>query len=118
MNESADNDRLLSDILAEGTRPGFREALLGQTLRLARRRRRFRQARRGASVLAAVAGVVFLLWRSMPPTFPTQAETPYALVRTQPLLAAIVSTTPLGPGHLVSSAPAAEVVTTKAANPS
>ena len=48
MNRPTDNERLLDDMLSEAVPADFREALLGETLRLACRRRRWRQTRRAA----------------------------------------------------------------------
>lgn len=61
MNPRADNQELLDDVLAEASPADFRAALLDGTLRLARRRRRFRQTRRAAGVLAVVVLSVILV---------------------------------------------------------
>ena len=87
MSDPRHSERLLSDVLGEGTSADFREGLLSQTLRLAHRRRRFRQARRATSALAVVAGLGLLVWHQLPSGrrpigLPAR---PYALVRTQPL---------------------------------
>src|SRR5438552_12672726 len=81
MKNSPDNERLLADVLAEESDPGFREALLGQTLHLVRRQRRFRKVRRAGSALAVLAGLVLFVWRFLPsppplPPPPAQALTP------------------------------------------
>jgi hypothetical protein len=88
MNELNDNDQLLTDVLGEGTSPGFREGLLEDTLRRVRRRRRFRHVRQGISVLAVLAVVSLLLVRRPAPVHRGPAEVatrPYTLVRTRPL---------------------------------
>ena len=97
MNDRAKKERLLNEILAEETPAGFREVLLEDTLRLARRRRHFRQTRRAVSALAVVAGLALVVWRSLMPTgIPPEPSRPYVLVRTQPLpLQAVVATQPL-----------------------
>src|SRR5438270_627634 len=82
MNESQDNERLLADILAEGDVAGRREALLGNTLKLVRRRRHFRQVRRGAYTLVLIAAVALVLWRhGAPVNLPPLPAKPYTLVR-------------------------------------
>ena len=107
MNDPRHNERLLADVLGEGISADFREGLLNETLRLARRRRRFRQARRAASALAVLVGLGLLVWHQFPSNLgPTGLPAkPYALVRTQPLPpAAWVATRPLSPANLVASA--------------
>src|SRR5690242_10434348 len=96
MIPSPDNERLLADVLAEGSDPRLREALLAQSLHLVRRQRKFRQARRVTSVIAGVIGLLLLVWRFVPlsPTGSLSAKS-YNLVRTQPMPAsAIIQTTP------------------------
>ena len=65
-NDPGHNDRLLADVLNEGVAADFREGLLNETLRLARRRRGFRQVRRAASALAVLVGVGLLVWHQFP----------------------------------------------------
>src|SRR5437588_2059373 len=106
MNNSPDNERLLADVLAEEGDPSFRELLLGQTLHLVRRQRRFRKIRRATSVVAVIAGLMLLVWRFLPSPSnkPLAPAKPYTLVRTQPLPAsAIVGTTPFPPSNLITS---------------
>lgn len=116
MSERRDNERLLSDILAEDSPAGQREALLADTLSQVRRRRRFRQAQRGACAITvlAVAGLVFL--RHGPPTnSPPSPTKPYFLIQTLPLrTTAIVESRQLPPANLVSSTPTTAVVSTVA----
>jgi hypothetical protein len=90
MNRQNDNERLLADVLAEADVVGFRAALFDETLRLARRRRRFRQARRAIPVVTVFVGLALLMWRPQPPQS-TPRETMqrnYAVVLSQPLPAA------------------------------
>lgn len=58
MNGRTDNERLLDDLLGDD----FGPALLGETLRHVRRRRRWRQTRRigGTMGLLAVIGIAIL----------------------------------------------------------
>lgn len=117
MNDRRDRESLLNDILAEEAPPGFREDLLGGTLRLVRRRRRARRARQAALVLAVVAGVCLAVWRPRTPTvLPPAPARPYALVRTQPVAAgAWLESKPFSPAGVVASAATAQVVTTAVA---
>ena len=117
MNRPTDNERLFTDALADAGPSGFREHLLGETLRLARRRRQFRQMRRGA---VAVAFIVLLAMWLMPRNASHRAKTEtatesYRLVETQPLPAsAIVVTMPFA-GQIVASIPATSIITTAGA---
>lgn len=121
MNDRRQNERFLNDVLSEGISADFREGLLNQTLRLARRLRRFRQARRAATALAVVVGLGLVVWQRLPSNLrPTGIPAkPYTVVRTQPLPAsAWVATMPLSPAHLVVSASTVNmVVTAKAGVP-
>src|ERR1039457_506831 len=67
MNHETDNEQLLADVLAEAAPTDFREALLGETLRLARRRRRWRQTRRAAALLVALGLLAVLVRQNLPP---------------------------------------------------
>ena len=115
MNEPGHNDRLLADVLSEGVAADFREGLLNETLRLARRRRGFRQVRRAASALAVLVGLGLLVWHQFP-SVPAPAALPgrpYAIILTQPLpQAAWVATRPLSPANLVISARTGNIVVT------
>jgi hypothetical protein len=123
MNHEPDNEQLLADVLAEAAPADFREALLGKTLRLAHRHRRWRQTRCAAALLAAL-GLLAVLFRQNFPPHPlapipvAKAKTKgYELVRTQPLSSgAIVITRPLSAGQLVASAATAEMVQTGSGN--
>src|ERR1039458_965474 len=106
MNDPRQNERLLTDVLSEGSSVDFREGLLNQTLRMARRRRHFRQAQQAASALAVFVGIGLLVWRHVPSAIGPASlpAKPYALVRTQPLPpAAWVATRPLSPANLLVS---------------
>jgi hypothetical protein len=117
MNRKADNDQLLADVLSEAAPADFREALLDSTLRLARRRRRFRQVRRGTMVLAVLGLAAILVWRYVPQhrAVVPPAAASYRLVHTQPLPASgIVTTQPFSPHRLIASAATVELVRTTA----
>jgi hypothetical protein len=117
MNEPPHNERLLADILAEGSVAGRRDALLGETLRLARNRRRFRQGRRGAYALALVtAGLLVFRRQDPPPEAGPKPTKLYVLVRTQPLAkSAWVESQPLSAASLISSVPTTGILTTAGA---
>jgi hypothetical protein len=123
MNHEPDNKQLLADVLAEAAPAVFREALLGETLRLARRRRRWRQTRRAAALFVALGLLAVLVWQNLPqrpvasmPVAKAKVKN-YELVRTQPLSAgAVVVTRPLSADQLVASVTTAETVQTSSGN--
>ena len=123
MNHEPDNGRLLNDVLSEAAPANFREVMLGETLCLVRRRRRWRQTRRAAALVVALGLLAVLVWQNVPPRpaapMPlAKAEVKsYQLVRTQPLPAsAIVTTCPLTAGQFIASAATVEMVQTTAGN--
>jgi len=106
MNRPTDHEHLLADVLAGEDGAGFREALFSETLRLARRRRYFRQARRAATALAVLGGLCLLVWHSLPRRvkLPEARQQNYAVVHSQPLpAAALVMTRPLAVDQRVAS---------------
>src|ERR1035438_6180185 len=113
MNERTDNEELLAEMLAEASPADFRAAMLAETLRLARRRRQFRQVRPAAGflVLMGLLAVLATQHFSKPPvgSLPLAkkvARQSYELVRTQPLPAsAIVSTRSFSATGLAASVP-------------
>jgi hypothetical protein len=114
MNPASDHERLLHDVLAAATPAGFREALLGETLRLARRRRRWRQTRRAGGALAVLALALIGGWRVWV-TEPVKSEIPASdqWVRSQPLRPdQIVRTQPLPIFNLVATVTTADVIHT------
>lgn len=122
MNNRAETENLLADVLAENVSPEFRAAALAATLRAARRRRQFRQLRKGAGifcavVLLAVVGKNFLKPPAVPaPQVKAVPKSSYELVRTQPLPAKdIVSTKSFSEIQIVSSSAATvmEIATTR-----
>lgn len=114
------NKPLLSDVLAEGSDADFREALLGHTLHIVRRKRRFRKVRQVAYASLMIAGLALVSFHFLVPKPPLskQFEPPYLLVTTQPLAAnAVISTTQ---GHsiaFISNSPTIELVTTSESPP-
>ena len=115
MNQPRDQERLLTDVLAEESAAGFREALLSETLGLVRRRRHVRQAWRAASALALIAGLGVVVWRILPPTAvaPGTASRGYEFVVSRPLPpAAVVVSQPFAADRVVASVRKAEVVRT------
>ena len=114
MNDRPDSERLLSDILAEDAPVGFREELLANTLRLARRRRHTRQTRRAVAALAIVLSLFFVAWHWLTPAArsPEPARR-YVLVRTRPLPPqAFIQTQPLARAAVVASRRVADILTT------
>ena len=115
MNRPTDHERLFIDALADAGPVGFRERLLGETLRLARRRRQFRQMRRVGTALVLVA--LLAIW-IRPRTVPYhRAKTEpsvesYRLVETQPLPASSIVVTQPFAGQTVASIPATSIITT------
>ena len=106
MNRPTDHEHLLAEVLAGEDAAGFREALFSETLRLARRRRHFRQARRAAAVMAVFVGLGWLGWHSLPRQgkSPEAMQQNYAVVHSQPLPAAArVMTRPLAVDQRVAS---------------
>jgi hypothetical protein len=119
MNHEPDNEHLLTDVFAEAAPAGFREVMLDQTLRLLRRRRRWRQTRHLAALLVALGLLAVLVRQNFPPhpLAPMPAAKAkiknYELVCTRPLSAgAIVVTRPLSADQLVASVATAEIVQT------
>ena len=122
MKRLTDHQRLLADALADEAPEGFREALLGETLCYARKRRRWRQARRGVAGLVALSLLAVLLRQVVPhhPAAPPVAVAVAAgsceIVHTQPLPAgAIVTTQPFSPDGLMASAATVVIVETAVA---
>ncbi len=110
MSLPLDHERLLDEVLADGLPADFRETLLGETLRLVRRRRRARQARRAGATLAVLAALVALVWKNVTTRPGTDGA---AIVRTRPLPAgALVVSRPLPAECLVTSVRTAGLVTT------
>jgi hypothetical protein len=86
MNSDSE-DPLLDDVLSEGAAGSFRQALLENTLRAVRRRRRFQKAGRGFLAAAAFFAVVALFRTASP------AASTVKIVRTKPLPSSMIVTT-------------------------
>jgi hypothetical protein len=121
MNDPAKNKPLLRDVLRDDQTGEFEEALLSQVLMLAKRRRRFRQARRAVLSLAVLAGVILVLARqwapvgSPPVVMTPPLPKPYILVQTRPAPAGLIfQSRPLSPACVVVSAPTRQVIATAA----
>lgn len=118
MIRRTDQERLLTDVLQEETGDGFHEALLGETLRLARRRRQVRLVQRVGGVFAILAVTAAItVWRR-PHTPVLEARPPapaYRLALSQPLpTSCVVSSRPLRADQVVVSTLASRVVHTTA----
>jgi hypothetical protein len=91
MNDDRKQQQLLKDVLAESSSPEFRAALLGESLRFARRRRQWRHARQLVGVvglLLLAGGLAGDYWRGRPTTRPWAGKpvpNGYRMVETQPL---------------------------------
>lgn len=116
MTNKNDQERLLDDVLVGEADAGFHEALLAETLRLARKRRRFRHAQRVGGVLAVVSVIAAVaIWRNprAPVIVPPPPAQNYQLTLSQPFPAAsMVSTRPLAADQLVASKTLASVLHT------
>jgi hypothetical protein len=120
MNDRLKSTELLDDVLAEGAPPALRAALLEQSLRIASRRRRWRQSRRwagAASVLLLAAWLAAHSWTPRPAAARPPSKRPAPnlcrFVETQPLaLGAVVMTRPMAAAAVISSrASVAEIAT-------
>src|SRR5690242_15175605 len=117
MKRPTDNERLFADALADTGPADFREHLLGETLRLARRRRRVRQVRHGAMMLAIIIALALWFWPRTPVRPPKTgvAFTSYRLVETQPLSTGAIVTTQPFTGSF-ASVPTINTITTAEAH--
>lgn len=112
MNRDTDRERLLADILAETAPTRFREDLLGETLRLAGRRRRVRRLRRATAALAVVGLLGTLAWQVLVTggtAFPSSAKS-YTLVRTVSFPNSAIITTQAFSGNRVMTSIASVAV--------
>lgn len=112
---NTDSKRLLDELIEETAPAAFREALMHETLRRVRRRRRVRALNQGLSLVALFTVLLALAWRAFvfqqPSLEPAQVqprrlEQPsYHLVRSQPLDQAMIVETRPGAVATVLSAP-------------
>lgn len=129
MKRETDNEELIDDVLAEAAPPDFRDALLGETLGLVRRRRRFRHARNVTGILALLGLLGFLVWPKNPklpalanvsPALKSVPQAPsgnYTLIGTQPLPGhSHVATQPITSAPVATSEPAVPIVQTTTGN--
>jgi hypothetical protein len=121
MNNRADKESLLAEVLAEASPGDFRATMLAEMLRLARRRRHFRQVRRFAGVLFVLGLLAVLVVKQTPKPAMVSAPPPdrivkqsYELVLTQPMPAsALISTRSFSGNQMVASVgTVVEIVTT------
>jgi hypothetical protein len=120
MTERFDQKQLLDDVLAESSPPDFRTALLGEVLRQARRRRRWRQSRSAMGLLVALFSTTWLVWHNRveklsavsPPRI-IPVVTSYQLVATQPFPAdaVVVTANSARAGTISSSATVVQIAT-------
>jgi hypothetical protein len=118
MNRRADNEDLLSDVLSETTPADFRAAMLNETLRCVGKRRRVKQMRGAAALLAVLGLIGFFAWSHLRPatTVPLQvvAEKSYQLIQTQPLRTGMIITSrPMTSEQMAVSTRAANIIETR-----
>jgi len=122
MEKKTDNEQLLNDVLTEAAPANFRDAMLGETLRAVRRRRRWRQTRRATALLTMLALCgVFIWWENLPqkpvisppPSAAKVVEKSYTLVETHPLPASdIITKQPMPSGRFIASTIGIKIVET------
>ena len=115
MSRATDQRRLLADMLAEAEPTGFRDEILGETLRLAGRRRRVRRIGQASTALAVLCLVGTLIWQFIWPGHgilaPKSANC--AIVRTETLPPnSMVHTQPFAAERVVASVASVDVVHT------
>ena len=114
MKKHSDQKQLLNDVLSESE--DFREAMLGETLRHVRSRRRTRRLWRVSPVLLVGA---LLAWHFIPtsPVAEKPAQRSVVITATAPLdPAAVIHTQPLAAKLMVSSTPSAYVIHTRSSS--
>lgn len=110
----------MGEVLSEGMPGEFRESLLTETLRLARKRRRVRQVRRFSSAIAALV-IIAAVMAGILTSHRGSVQTPrpgYQLILTAPLPESqIVTTRALPNNQIVTSVSTANIVSTTPGNP-
>lgn len=102
MNRKPDKEQLLDDVLTEATPTRFRDTLLSETLCLVKRRRRWRETRRAAALLALLALFGFFIRQDNLPQKST-APAPAAATKRKSLM--LVNTQTLPTGNVVARQP-------------
>ena len=95
MKNQEPSEQLLSDIFSDAISPAFRSALLSETLRLARRKRRARSVVKGVTATVAI-GIMAILggrFRTLTPGLAVPSTANFHLVETQPLARSYIVTT-------------------------
>jgi hypothetical protein len=119
MNDRGEQQELLDDVLAESSSPDFRASLLGETLRLARQRRRWRHTRQAGGVLATLILLAIISRQNQPENQPEKISTAHPLAK--PIAVAtsyhLVETQPLSAGAMVASVnfPAVKMISSESA---
>ncbi len=122
MKRDTDNEQLLNEVLSESAPAEFRDAMLRETVRLARSRRRSRQFRRAGLIMMVLLAAA-LLWPHFPhhtkvvqQAAPTVVEPNYTLVPNEPLpTEMIITTQPLVPQQVAASG-SVEIIETSTGN--
>ena len=121
MKRESDDEALLRDVFGEAAPASLRDAMLGESLRVVRRRHKIRRVGR-VTALLVVLGLAVVLFRQSTPrrpdvlskATPAMVEKSYTPVRSQPLpAAALVTTRPLSSGQFIGAAVLAGIVRTR-----
>lgn len=114
MSNPSGHERLFADALAEASPADFRARLLGETLRLAHRRKHVRQMRRAGITIGISAALALWLWPRTTAHHqnPAPAVTSYRLIETQPLPPSAIVTTRPFTGSVIASTLESSVITT------
>jgi len=121
VNRESENEGLLKDVFGEAAPADLREAMLGESVRLVRRRHSTRRLGGAAAVLVSLVLAAVLIRQSIPrrsevlsSTKPAKAEKSYTLVLSQPLpSAAMITTRPLSSGQFIGATMFAGIVPTR-----
>ncbi len=125
MNQRPEKKELLADVFNETSAADFRDALLGETLRRVRNRRRWQQTRRAVGLLLTLGLLTIFFWqRGAKPTAviavrstPKSVRLSYQLVRTEALPAsAVVTTRTLARAQIITSTAGGDIVLTTRGN--
>lgn len=106
MSDPTEKQDLLGDVFAEGASRDFREALLGEMLGAARRRRRFRKARGAVMLLAlALCAILVISARQRLPRQQAANATaePAAIVSPSQTACRLVRSEPLPEDHIIKT---------------